>query len=61
MNALTQYAVLHGLTLGALGLVLSLYALARAARTRRNRPIVARGVGAGDDHAAPSVRAGRLC
>ena len=38
MSALTQYAILLGLTLGALGLVASLYALARAIGRSRAEP-----------------------
>jgi len=39
MNALTQYAILLGLTLGVLGLVLSLYTLARAIGRTRAEPV----------------------
>ncbi|ABS67510.1 MULTISPECIES: NADH-quinone oxidoreductase subunit A [Hyphomicrobiales] len=39
MNALTQYALLLGLTLGTVALVLSLYALARAIGRTRVEPV----------------------
>ena len=38
MSELTQYAILLGLTLGTVGLVLSLYALARAIGRARAEP-----------------------
>lgn len=38
MNALTQYTILLGLTLGAVGFVVSLYALARAIGRVRDEP-----------------------